>query len=104
MLIHHLLERTRRGRIAAIRRKLTMRNGQLVSSNLVIPNQSDMKVLWMILTSYVDPSYLWQNYYDSSGDDVEWAYTDNFGNNVIETQPGNGDGSGLYPGYTFVHR
>lgn len=44
----------------------------------------------------VDPSYLWQNYYDQSGDDIEWSYVDNCGNNNHQKSPGNGDGSDLY--------
>lgn len=44
----------------------------------------------------VDPSYLWQTYYDESGDDVDWSYVDNYGNNNDQNSPGNGDGSDPY--------
>ncbi|KZF20522.1 glycoside hydrolase family 18 protein [Xylona heveae TC161] len=30
----------------------------------------------------VDPKYLWEDYYDETGDDVQWSYADNQGNNV----------------------
>lgn len=44
----------------------------------------------------VDPSYLWANYYQNTGDDVEWAYVDNYGNNNHQTTPGNTDSDDPY--------
>lgn len=35
----------------------------------------------------VDPSYLWSNYYNASGDSVQWSYADNYGNNNADTGP-----------------
>ncbi|ETS82826.1 hypothetical protein PFICI_04702 [Pestalotiopsis fici W106-1] len=44
----------------------------------------------------VDPSYLWEDYYDSTGDDVEWAYQDNYGNNNDQSSPDSGYGGDPY--------
>lgn len=43
-----------------------------------------------------DPKYLWSNYYDSSGDAVDWAYVDNFGNNQHESTPSDVNGNDPY--------
>ncbi|GKZ26889.1 hypothetical protein AbraCBS73388_003278 [Aspergillus brasiliensis] len=44
----------------------------------------------------VDPKYLWENYYEDTGDDVEWAYVDNYGNNNKQSSPGDEDGDDPY--------
>jgi hypothetical protein len=95
MHTRHLQGRIRLGRIAATPPKLTTRNGQWVSHgfHLFWKNISHVSLCWRTLTSTIDPSYLWQDYYDQQGDDVEWSYVDNYGNNDDQTQPGNGDGS-----------
>ncbi|KAJ5946733.1 hypothetical protein N7454_003572, partial [Penicillium verhagenii] len=44
----------------------------------------------------VDPKYLWEDYYEATGDDVEWAYVDNYGNNDKQSSPGDDDGDDPY--------
>jgi hypothetical protein len=97
MHIRHLQERILLGRIVAILPKLTTRNGQWVSYGFTFffleKKICPQNLCNRSLTSTTDPSYLWQDYYDQQGDDVEWSFVDNYGNNNNQTQPGNGDGS-----------
>lgn len=44
----------------------------------------------------VDPKDLWENYYEANGDDVEWAFVDNYGNNNKQSSPGDEDGDDPY--------
>ncbi|KAJ5715268.1 uncharacterized protein N7483_012449 [Penicillium malachiteum] len=44
----------------------------------------------------VDPKDLWENYYEANGDDVEWAFVKNYGNNNEQKSPGDGDGDDPY--------
>ncbi|KAF7536258.1 hypothetical protein G7054_g4665 [Neopestalotiopsis clavispora] len=44
----------------------------------------------------VDPTYLWDDVSDDDNDDIQWAYSDDYGNNAHQTSPGDDYGDNPY--------